>query len=176
MINKLRNFFFKNFYSPEKYARHIGVKIGANCLISTRGFSSEPYLIEIGDNVRIANDVKFFTHGGLIPFRDKLPKKMDMFGKIKIGNNVHIGDSAMILPGVEIGDNCLIGAGSVISKSISSNSVAVGNPAIIVSTLDRFLNNATKANVGSKGMNYQSKKKYLLSLSDDKFIRKKYLQ
>ena len=61
MINKLRNFFFKNFYSPEKYARHIGVKIGANCLISTRGFSSEPYLIEIGDNVRIANDVNQHT-------------------------------------------------------------------------------------------------------------------
>ena len=176
MINKLRSLYIRKFISDERYARYLGVKIGINCLISTRNFPSEPYLIEIGDNVRIANDVKFFTHGGLIPFRNKLPKNMDMFGKIKIGSNVHIGDSALILPGIEIGDNCIVGAGSVISKSVPSNSVVVGNPARIVSTVDKFLNNATKANVGSKGMNFQSKKEYLLSLSEDKFIRKSYLK
>lgn len=49
---------------PEKYARHIGVNIGENCLISTRNFGTEPYLITIGDNVQITRGVHIFTHGG----------------------------------------------------------------------------------------------------------------
>lgn len=54
--------------SPERYARHIGVKVGKHCLISTRYWSSEPYLISIGNNVQITDRVSFHTHGGVIVF------------------------------------------------------------------------------------------------------------
>lgn len=50
--------------SPEKYARHIGVNIGDDCLIATRRWSSEPYLITIGSHVQVTENVWFFTHGG----------------------------------------------------------------------------------------------------------------
>ncbi len=53
---------------------------------------------------------------------------------VKIGNNVWIGSHVIILPGVTIGNNCVIGAGSVVNKSIPDNSTAVGVPAKVVKT------------------------------------------
>lgn len=55
---------------------------------------------------------------------------------IKIGNNVHIGEYVVILKGVEIGDGAVIGAGSVVTRSIGANSLAVGNPAKVVKRFD----------------------------------------
>ena len=52
------------FYTSEQYARSIGVKIGKNCLIDTRNWPSEPYLITIGDNVQLTRCVSIYTHGG----------------------------------------------------------------------------------------------------------------
>ena len=54
------------------------------------------------------------------------------YGKIIIGNNCFIGARSTILPGVTIGDNTIIGAGSVVTKDIPSNVVAVGNPCKII--------------------------------------------
>ena len=56
--------------------------------------------------------------------------------KVIIGNNVWIGSGANILPGVSIGDNSIIGAGSVVIKDIPANSVAVGIPAKVIKNLD----------------------------------------
>lgn len=85
------------------------MKIGKGCAIGTIKFGSEPYLIEIGDYVQVTTDVSFSTHGGGWVFRRKHPK-FDFFGKITIGNNVYIGNRAMIMPGVTIGNNVIIGA------------------------------------------------------------------
>ena len=57
-------FYWTIIASPERYARHLGVKIGNNCLIDTRMWSSEPYLITIGNNVQVTEGVSFHTHGG----------------------------------------------------------------------------------------------------------------
>ena len=57
-------------------------------------------------------------------------------GGIFIGNNVWIGANCCILPNVHIGDNCVIGAGSVVTKDIPSNSVAAGNPAKVIKKID----------------------------------------
>lgn len=55
---------------------------------------------------------------------------------VTIGNNVWIGGSTTIVPGVTIGDNCVIGAGSVVTHDIPANSVAVGNPARVIKKVD----------------------------------------
>ena len=62
-MRKIINIFWR-LQSPEKYARHIGVIIGEGCLIATRRWSSEPYLITIGNHVQITENVSFHTHGG----------------------------------------------------------------------------------------------------------------
>ena len=53
-----------------------------------------------------------------------------------MGDNVWIGGNVVVLPGVKIGDNCVIGAGSVVTKDIPDNSVAVGNPCKVIRKID----------------------------------------
>lgn len=56
-------------------------------------------------------------------------------GRIHIGNNVWLGDNVIVLPGVEIGDGCIIGASSVVTKTCPPHSVCVGNPARVIKTI-----------------------------------------
>lgn len=60
----ISEFYWRFLVTPEKYCRHIGVKIGRNCFISTKNMSSEPYLITIGNNVQLTKGVTIHTHGG----------------------------------------------------------------------------------------------------------------
>jgi acetyltransferase-like isoleucine patch superfamily enzyme len=95
-------------------------------------FSSEPYLIELGDHVLIASHVQFITHEGGWCFSDEICPGNNIFGRIKVGNNVTIGMGAILLPGTDIGDNCIVGAGSVVRGNIPPDSVINGNPAKVV--------------------------------------------
>lgn len=61
-------------------------------------------------------------------------------GRVTIGNNVSFGQNVMVLKGVTIGDNCFIGAGSIVTKDIPANSIAVGIPCKVVCTLEAFHN------------------------------------
>lgn len=171
MINKLLNRYRKTFWSTEKYGRYVGVKIGKNCDIKDVKFSSEPYLIEIGDNVQITNGVKFFTHGGGWVFRNEF-SNFDTFGRICIKNNVYIGNNVLILPGVTIGNNVIVGAGSVVTKSIPDNSVAAGNPARIISNIETTKQRLLHYNLGTKGMSPKEKKVFLLSQPKNRFVQK----
>lgn len=60
-------------------------------------------------------------------------------GRVKICDNVFIGAGAIVLPGVKIGSNSIIGAGSVVTHDIPENSVAVGNPALVIENLDDYV-------------------------------------
>ena len=118
-----------------RYWRRQGMKIGQNCHLETMAFSTEPYLIEIGDHVAIALGTDFVTHdGGIWCFREEL-SDLDIFGKIKIGNNVFIGLNCTILPNTIVGNNCIIGAGSVVRGKYPSDSIIIGNPAVVVSKI-----------------------------------------
>lgn len=80
------------------------------------------------------------------------------------------------MPGVTIGDNVLIAAGSIVTKSIPSNSVVGGNPAKYICSIDNYLERNFQYNTNSKGLDIMEKKTLLLSLSEDKFIRKPYIE
>lgn len=175
MIKKILDLYRRKCWSCEKYAFYKGVKIGKGCSIATSYFGSEPYLIEIGNHVQVTSGVKFFTHGGGWVFRHKYPD-FDTFGKIKIGNNVYIGNSALILPGVTIGDNVVIGAGSVVTKSVPSDSIIAGNPASYIGSVSELESKLLPFNINSKRLSFEEKKKLLLALSDEKLIKKGYLQ
>ncbi|WP_083697994.1 MULTISPECIES: acyltransferase [Salipiger] len=120
----------------ERYGRKIGVKIGRNCRILSRRFGSEPFLIEIGDRVTISRDVAFFNHDGSTWLVRDSKGRRQRFGRIRIGSEVFVGAYTIILPGVDIGDRVVIGAGSVISRSVPSGVVVAGNPARIIGTFD----------------------------------------
>lgn len=151
-------------------ARALGVKIGDGCNINDnarRVFSTEPYMVTIGNKVTIASEVRFITHDGAIGVlrvNDEYKNK-DIISPIEIGNNVFIGIRTIIMPGVKIGDNVIIGAQSVVTKNIPDNSVAVGSPAKVIYSVDEFrekLINSNKKIVPTKGMSAEEKKKYLM--------------
>ena len=64
MWKKIKKVYWRFFRTPEQEARNLGVTIGEKCLISTRLWSSEPYLISIGNHVQVTDNVSFHTHGG----------------------------------------------------------------------------------------------------------------
>ena len=174
MFKKIKVLYRRLFWSPEKQARHDGVKIGKRCNIKKVSFGSEPYLVSIGNHVQITDDVKIFTHGAGWVLRDKYPD-LDLFGKVEIKNNVYIGNNSLIMPGVTVGSNVIVAAGSVVTKSVPDNVVIAGNPAKIISSFELFEERMIQKNVGSKKMDRKTKKKHLLTLQSDKFIKKKEL-
>jgi acetyltransferase-like isoleucine patch superfamily enzyme len=122
-------------------AREQGVRIGEGCLIYGNAFfSTEPYLVEIGDRTTVSGNVTFLTHDGAVHrFNDGKNDIFNHFGRIKIGSNCFVGFEALFMPGVEIGDNCLVAARAVVTKKFPSNSVIVGNPAKRVSTIPFYI-------------------------------------
>lgn len=123
----------------EVYKKYYDVKIGENCRFTgSPSWGSEPYLIEIGNNVTITQNVTFHTHdGGVGLFRKEYPG-INIMGKIKIGNNVFVGSHTIFLPGVTIGNNVVIAAGSVISKDVPDNVIVGGVPAKIIKSIDEY--------------------------------------
>lgn len=120
-----------------KYLRKQGMTIGKNTKTASQLKTSEPYLITIGDNVTISHDVDFITHDNSVC--KLFGKDHDLYGEIVIGNNCFIGAHSIILYGVSIADNVIVGAGSVVTKSINeSNVVVAGNPARIISTWKEY--------------------------------------
>lgn len=171
LLKSLDLFFWKYLASPEKYARHIGVTIGKNVLISTRNWSTEPYLIIIGNNVQITHGVSIHTHGGAQAIRQQYPD-FDVFGKVVIEDWAYIGAFSQIMPGVTIGEGALVAASSVVTKSVAPHTVVGGNPAKYICTTEEYYERNKQFDLKTKGLNYQEKKKLLLSLPDDKFVKK----
>lgn len=171
MINKIKSIYWRFLKSPEAYAKHIGVTVGKNCLIATRNWSTEPYLITIGNNVAITKGVMLHTHGGARVVRSRIPD-FDMFGKIVIEDWAYIGANSQIMPGVTIGEGALVAAGSIVTKSVPPRTVVGGNPARFLCTVDEFIEKNLVYNVHTKGLNAADKKKVLEALPEDKFIKK----
>ena len=169
-LRLLERFYWRFFASPEKYARHIGVNIGKNNLIGKKHWSSEPYLITVGSNCQLT-DCKIFTHGGGNVVRH-LHSDFDCFGKVKIGDWVYIGSNALIMPGVTIGNNVLVAAGSIVTKSIPSDVVVAGNPAKIICAIEEYYERNKAFDLHTKGLNNIQKKETLLATSEEFFIKK----
>ena len=130
------------------YSKYLGVKMGSKVrILHYPRWGSEPFLIEIGDNVTITRGVCFVNHdGGVALFRNKYPG-LNVFGKIIIGNNVFIGINSIILPGVTIGNNVVIGAGSIVNKDIPDNSVVAGVPAKFIKELSQYENDSIQKGI-----------------------------
>lgn len=177
MINKIKKKLFKKRVSnkiveevevtekPYLYQMiDLGMKVGEGCEIFPNvNFGSEPYLIKIGNNVRITNGVTFMNHdGGVWTLRRMgLLENADIFGKIEVGDNTHIGMNAFICPGVKIGKNCIIGVGSVVTKDIPDNSVAAGVPARVIKSIDDYYEKHKETCDFTKHMGYDEKREYL---------------
>lgn len=122
-------------------AKNRGMKVGENLYVQgIPNFGSEPFLIEIGDHVTIAENVGFINHGGDARVTKRIEKYKNgrNFGRIKIGNNSFIGKGSILMPGVSVGNNCIVGSLSIVSTSVPDNSVYGGIPAKFICTIDEY--------------------------------------
>ena len=134
----------QNIQNPVEYIRSLGVKVGENTrfiiypyFFSYPEFGSEPYLISIGNDCLISYGVAFITHDGSMSVCQKLAsteKRLYKLGRISVGHNCFIGCHSIIMPGVTIGNNSIVAAGSVVTKSIPDGEVWGGNPAHFIKT------------------------------------------
>lgn len=157
--------------SPEAYARHIGVKVGEHCLINTRFWSSEPYLITIGNHVQITTKAFFHTHGGGNAIRQEHPD-FDVFGKIVIEDWAYIGAGSHIMPGVTVGEGALVAAGSVVTKSVAPHTVVGGNPARFICTTDEYFQRNQQYNFKTVKCPSKKKREILEEAKEEMFIKK----
>lgn len=145
----------KNFTERQELIQKMFGRVGENCYIESpfhanwggRNFylGDNVYInfnltlvddvdIIVGDNVMIAPNVTITTaNHPLDP--SKRRKGLQYAKKVIIENNVWLGAGVIIMPGVTIGENTIIGAGSIVTKNIPSNVVAVGNPCRVIKTI-----------------------------------------
>lgn len=114
-----------------------GIVIGNDCNIGERAHITAISKITLGDGVLLGKDVTISdnSHGAVNGTEIDLPphdRKLFSKGPVLIGNNVWIGDKAVILPNVTIGTGAVIGAGSVVTKDVPAYCIACGRPATII--------------------------------------------
>ena len=129
---------FEAFGKDEEKLILFGDRVQINDYVHISAMSG----IEIGDDVLIASHVYisdnshgYYNENGDSP---KIPpsQRKYLISKVKIGNNVWLGEGVIVLPGVEIGDGCIIGAHSVVNKTLPKGVIAVGSPAKIIKEYD----------------------------------------
>jgi maltose O-acetyltransferase len=115
-----------------------GLVLGKNVTIDDTAYidSGYPYLIRIGDNSSIAGGVRLLAHDAT-PF--KFTGGHARLGKIEIKDNCFISERTIVLPGVTIGPNVLVAAGSVVNRDIPPNSCVAGVPARVYAKFDAFV-------------------------------------
>lgn len=138
----------RNFSNNENFIRYLkknGVIVGErthffspnSCVIDM----TRPYLLEFGNSVKITHGVIILTHDfSYSVLRIKYGDLLGECSRTKIGDNCFIGMNAIIMPGVTLGSNVIVGSGSVVTKSFPDDVVVAGNPARIICTLEDFYN------------------------------------
>ena len=166
---KLRMKLFPRFskkYDMNYILKESGISVGKGTIFygpeTMQIDRSRPYLLSIGEYCKIASGVTILTHDySRSVLRRAFGEVVESGRPTTIGNNVFIGMNSIILMGAQIGDNVIVGAGSVVSGTIPSNVVVAGNPAKIMRPLEEH---------------YEIKKNRMLSDAKECVIRyvKKY--
>ena len=126
------------------------IVIGDNCLIGYRFCALAAEDILIGKNVIMASDVTIVAHNHGMDVTSSVPYKDQSLqaSAVRVGDNCWIGDNVVILPGVTIGKNVVIGAGSIVTKDMPDDVVVVGNPARVIKKFDYHMKKWIKCEKG----------------------------
>jgi acetyltransferase-like isoleucine patch superfamily enzyme len=160
-------YLFRYHANKVAYLRSLGLRIGENCSLynTVANYGSEPWLIEIGNRVTVAGGVEFLNHdGGSRVFRDRFPtmnKFGNRYGTILIHDNCFIGHNAILMLDIDIGPNSIVGAGSVVTKSVPPNTVVIGNPARQLCSLDDYIQRYLGKMLALESQNFNELRKEL---------------
>lgn len=133
IIKKILGKTKENFLIEQPFICDYGynIEIGENFYSNHNLTILDANKVTFGNNVFVAPNCSFYTAGHPLEAETR-NKGLEYAKPIEIGNNVWIGGNVVVLPGVKIGDNTVIGAGSVVTKDIPANVVAVGNPCRVI--------------------------------------------
>lgn len=155
--------------------------IGGNTHIFSRLISSEPFLISIGSNVTISTGVSLLTHDASVGPIVGRNVYSDIVGPITIGNNCFVGANSIILPGVRIPDNSIVAAGSVVTKTVvnhlndntlqNEGIILGGNPAVYICKTNDFLKKRKGNFLKLHGLSLTDRKSIIMN-NKDKWINK----
>lgn len=149
---------------PSSFARHMGVHMGRGVRfygLSPRTLGTEPWLIRLGSHCHITSGCQFITHdGGTLALRWRDPT-LEITSPITLGQRVYLGVNTLVLPGVTIGDNVVVGAGSIVTKDIPANTVAAGIPARPIKPIEEYLQGIQQRSLGFGALSAAEKEKAL---------------
>lgn len=135
---------FRTSEGALNWYRFKGIKIGDETRFfapkTIRIDTSRPELLEIGKHVWLHKGISILTHDWASwCFIESSQEFYPSHGKVSIGDNVWFGENVTICKGVTIGNNCIIGIGSIVTKSIPDNSIAAGVPARVIGSYQDYL-------------------------------------
>lgn len=125
-----------NFLIEQSFECDYGynIEIGENFYSNHNLVILDANKVVFGDNVFIGPNCGFYTAGHPLDAETR-NKGLEYAKPIRVGNDVWFGGNVVVLPGVKIGNNVVIGAGSVVTKDIPENSIAVGNPCKVIKNI-----------------------------------------
>lgn len=115
----------------------MNIEIGENFYANYHCTMLDAAKIIFGENVFIGPNCSFYTAGHPLDAEQRR-HGLEYAKSIEVGNNVWIGGNVVVLPGVHIGNNSVIGAGSIVSKDIPANVVAAGNPCLVLRSISKL--------------------------------------
>lgn len=125
--------------------RHGGFfSIGDDCSILTTVEVDDPAYVRIGSNVSLSTCALIGHDGSIAVLNRAYGVKLDRVGKIDIRDNVFVGYGAIVLPGVTIGPNAIVGAGAVVTRDVAEGDVAAGSPAKPIGRVDVLVEKWTR--------------------------------
>lgn len=136
LIKEIVNSIGENFVIEQPFHCDYGyfITIGENFYANYNLTILDTAEVKIGDNVFIGPNVNIYAATHPID-KERRNQNLEKGIPVSIGNSVWIGGNVTILPGVTIGDNTVVGAGSVVTKSLPANVVAAGNPCKVIKTI-----------------------------------------
>nr|WP_320010669.1 acyltransferase [uncultured Desulfobulbus sp.] len=139
-------YLYKKICHPDGYEwasflkkRNYFHSIGENCSIRPYTNITDPKYVKIGNNCQLSACTILGHDGSIAMINQAYNLKLDSVGKVIINDNVFIGHGAIVLPGVTIGPNAVVAAGSVVSKNVAENSIVAGVPARKIGTFNDFV-------------------------------------
>jgi acetyltransferase-like isoleucine patch superfamily enzyme len=144
----LKTHYYRNIY--QWHLRKLGAEIGERVEIGSNFDVDVSEKVAIGNDTIISFRVTILTHdyslGKALSFKEGKQLDMAIVKPVSIGNNCFIGANSTLLPGTTIGDNVIIGAGTVVRGKIPDNVVVAGNPCKIMKTIDEHYETQKKYN------------------------------
>ena len=151
------------------YARHRGVEVGDRCRILTTKLGSEAFLVRIGDDVTVASGVRFVNHDGATSLVKEHGERRCYYARIEVGSHVFIGVGSTIMPGIRIADRVIVAAGSVVTKSVPSDSVVGGVPARYICSFQEYVEQSLSQHPSKSNMTGSSYRERVASVLDQGF-------